>query len=134
MLVIVYTITPIYSRVRRLKRFMNNGNNAFEVIDIKLESDIKDIVEKCQIRKIKNLLYIEIKKPEKNAVVIATIKQNYSVFRNEIGNLLKDKKMQESDCKKVLNFIDEKYMAIYPEDEKVINEDGIDSNYDFKTN
>lgn len=121
-------------RNKEERDFMNNRDYASEVIDIELDSDINKIVEKCQIRKNRNLLYIEIKKLEKKAVVIAMTKQNYSVFRNEIGKLLKDKKLQESDRKKVLDFIDEKYTAIYPDNKIVINEDEIDTRDDSKTN
>jgi hypothetical protein len=95
------------------------NSNGVDIIDIESYPNLVDIVEKCYI--VGKNLYIELKKPKKDKI-IATIKSEYTVFRKEIGKLLKEKSVAKDDSIKILDMIDNSTDVIYKDSSpKVVN-------------
>jgi len=57
----------------------------------------------------------KLKKP-KEAKVVATIKDDYTLFRKEIEKLLNGKQVSKEDTKIILNLIDDNHTVIYKDD------------------
>jgi phosphotransferase system HPr-like phosphotransfer protein len=87
---------------------MTNGN--CEYIDFSSYPNLKDVVEESFING-KNF-HIRLKKPT-NAKIIVTIKQEYSPFRKEIENRLKEKEVDKQDIKNILGLVDNSHEVIY---------------------
>lgn len=90
-----------------------SDNNLTNVIDIKLSPDIEKIISRVY-KKNKNL---NILLYEPKCTVIATIKQDYTAFRKELGKLLKEKKVHDEDSKRILNLIDDNSELLYTEND-----------------
>jgi replicative DNA helicase Mcm len=84
-----------------------------ENIDLNLYPDLADVVEKVYIDD-KNL-YIKLKKPKED-FIIATIKDDYTLFRKEIERLLKEKRVDKEDTINILAIIDISHEIIYKDD------------------
>ena len=99
-------------------------DKSIEDIDIKSDPSIAEIIEKCYIAG-RNLC-IKLKKP-KEAKVVATIKDDYTLFRKEIEKLLKEKQVSKEDTRIILNLIDDNHTVIYKDD----NDNDFDANDEY---
>lgn len=89
---------------------MNTTHSKYNKIEIPVPNELDNILEESYMMG-KNI-YLIFKDPGK--VVIATIKQQHSTFRKEIGVLLKNKSVNTEDINRILNFIDRSHDIIYP--------------------
>lgn len=95
-----------------------------KIIEINSDDDLNKFIEGAWIKD--HHLYIKLKLPQENMVII-TIKNQYTSFRNELEKRLKEKEIPKDILKRILRLIDNNNEYIFPDDLSFTREDSFKS-------